>query len=413
MLTDNSPSRAPRTRPTPSRPGWRALTAACALAFSQVACSGSDDAPQLAPFDRAALEATVTRLKTELGVPGMVVLLDTPNGQLEMSLGTTTHKGSTPVSPDQHIRVGSNTKTWVGTVILQMVQEGKIALTDPVSRYRPDVPNGQNIRIEHLLNMRSGLFNYTEPLSFAKVIDADPLRVWDPEELVKLAYAQAPYFTPGNGYHYSNTNTVLLGLIAQSLDKKPLPDILRDRIFIPAGLTNTLFPATTSNAIPAPYANGYMFGNNELTAPNPPRLPQAMLDAIAAGTLDPVDHTFDNPSWGWAAGAGISTARDLFKWVRALGNGTLLTPEMQRIRLGSVRPTDPTRPTSADYGLGIARFLRAMYGHTGELPGYNSFMGHDPSNKVTLVIWVNMAPTPEGLDPATTTARTLLGQIYR
>ena len=119
-----------------------------------------------------------------------------------------------------------------------------------------------------------------------------------------------------------------------------------------------------------------------------------------------------NPSWGWAAGAGISTARDLVVWVEALVGGELLSEAMQQQRLASVKPIDPDNPNTAYYGLGIARFGR-LYGHTGELPGYNSFMGHDPDNKVSLVVWTNLAPSVDGRDPATVIAAALIKQLYR
>ncbi|WP_373191186.1 serine hydrolase domain-containing protein, partial [Mycobacterium marinum] len=84
----------------------------------------------------------------------------------------------------------------------------------PVSKYRPDVPNGDNITIEQLLNMRSGLYNYSETPEVNEALDNDPQRVWTPDELLTIAYQNPPYFLPGAGYHYSNTNYVLLGLIA-------------------------------------------------------------------------------------------------------------------------------------------------------------------------------------------------------
>ena len=84
---------------------------------------------------------------------------------------------------------------------------------------------------------------------------------------------------------------------------------------------------------------------------------------------------------------------------------------MQRRRLASVQPVDPTDPQSASYGWGIAKFGN-LYGHTGEMPGFNSFMGHDPVNNVTLVVWTNLAPAVDGRDPATVIARTLIGMVY-
>jgi D-alanyl-D-alanine carboxypeptidase len=364
----------------------------------------------LRPLDKTALRKIVESTAKELMVPGAVVILRTPIGDFGTTFGTTTFGGTVPVSADQHIRVGSNTKTWVGTVILQQVQEGLLKLDDPVSKFRSDVPNGNNITITHLLNMRSGLFNYSETPELNQILDREPLKVWTPNQLLALAFKHPPYFAPGAGFHYSNTNTVLLGLIAEKLEGgKPLARILQDRLFIPLRLKNTVFPDITSNAIPEPHPRGYMYGDNMLTMGSPPALPAAMQAAARARTLKPNDYTDANPSWGWAAGAGISSANDLVTWVRALVSGQLLNTEMQKKRLASVQST---KPDTAQYGLGIAKFGGKLYGHTGELPGFNSFMGHDPDNGVTLVVWTNLAPSVDGRDPASEIAKSLIGQIY-
>lgn len=359
------------------------------------------------------MQGTVERLAKDMLVPGAVVILRTPPGNFTSTYGVTTYRGSAPTSVDQHLRVGSNTKTWTGTVILQLVQEGRLRLDDPVSKYRPDVPNGAHITIEQLLAMRSGLFNYTTTLELNQTLDTQPMKAWTQTELLALAYKQSPVFTPPKSeFNYSNTNTVLLGLIAQQLEGgKPLAAIMRDRLFAPLGMKNTLFPDIASNAIPAPLSHGYMYGNNVLTMGTPPALPDNMQAAARAGTLAPADQTFANPSWGWAAGAGISTANDLATWVEALVGGKLLNTSLQARRLASVVPIDPSNSNSAAYGWAIAKFGN-LYGHTGELPGYNSFMGHDPVNRVTLVVWTNVAPSVDGRDPATTIARELIGLLY-
>src|SRR5688572_3193029 len=367
----------------------------------------------LRPIDAAAMQATVERLAKEMLIPGAVVILRTPTGNFTSTYGVTTYRGSVPTSFEQHVRVGSNTKTWTGTVILQLVQEGRLRLDDPVSKYRPDVPNGARITIEQLLAMRSGLFNYTTTRELNQTLDAQPTKAWTQAELLSLAYKHPPTFTPpGSEFNYSNTNTVLLGLIAQQLEGgKPLAAIMRDRLFAPLGMKNTLFPEIASNAIPAPLSRGYMYGNNVLTMGTPPALPDNMQSAARAGTFAPGDQTDANPSWGWAAGAGISTANDLATWVEALVAGKLLNASLQARRLASVVPIDPSDSNSASYGWAIAKF-GPFYGHTGELPGYNSFMGHDPENRVTLVVWTNLAPTVDGRDPATTIARELIGLVY-
>ncbi len=378
---------------------------------SSTPSSATTTSAALLPFDAATLRAEFERTAKELLVPGAVVLLQTPEGSLTASYGTGTRGADRPVSAQDHIRVGSVTKTWTTTVILQLVQEGKLSLADPVSKYRPDVPNGEAITLEQMLTMRSGLFNYTETLELNTAMDQDPQRVWQPEELLALAFAHPPYFEPGQGFHYSNTNTVLLGLIAEKSEGKPLGTLFKERIFEPLGLKGTVFPEVSSNAIPEPHPQGYFYGDNVLTMTNP-ALPEDMQKEATAGTLAPSDVTDVNPSWAWAAGSGISTAEDLKVLGEALVTGKLLKPELQQKRLESVTPTNPDNPAGASYGFGIAKFGN-LYGHTGELPGFNTFMGQDPVNSVSLVVWTNLAPAADGRDPATTIARTLIGKLYR
>lgn len=380
-----------------------------ATSSAPTTASAASSTVALQKIDLATLDGIVKSVAENLQIPGAVAILKTPDGDLTVKYGTGARGQNNPVDPAEHVRIGSNTKTMTGTVILQLVQEGKIKLDDPVSKFRSDVPNGDNITIEQLLDMRSGLFNYTETAELNQTLDDDPQKQWKPEELLALGFANPPYFPPGQGYHYSNTNIVLLGLIAESLDGKLLPQIFQSRLFGPLGLTGTSFPDTADDTIPAPYSHGYVFGTNMDTLTDP-ALPEPMQAAAEDGSLQPNDVTNVNPSWAWAAGAGISTANDLVTWVQALVGGKVLGADLQAQRLASVQPTSPDSG-SAEYGWGIAK-MGPMFGHTGELPGYNSFMGHDPVNKVTLVVWANLAPAANGQDPATTMAKEIIGKVY-
>ena len=382
------------------------LTAACSTASP-----GPTAASDTVGVDSSELTAEFDEAAAALDIPGAFMLLRTPDGEITGSYGTSTSGETIRPSADQHLRVGSNTKTWTGTVILQLAQEDALDLDDPISTYRPDVPNGENITIGQLLSMRSGLYNYTLDRGVSEAMDADPHRAWDPEDLLAVSWKHPPSFAPGAGWEYSNTNTVLLGLVAEQLEGKPLERIFADRLFEPLGLSNSLLPARSSSEIPEPLAHGYMFGTNVLTMGSPPALPEKMQEEARSGAIDPVDQTFNNPSWAWSAGGGISTANDLADWVEALAEGQLLDDQFQTLRMESLQSTGGDHPGAALYGLGIAKFGQ-LYGHTGELPGYNSFMGHDPDRDITLVVWANLAPTPEGEDPATTIARTLAESIY-
>lgn len=366
----------------------------------------------LVPLDPAAMDKVVDEMATEFREIGMMVLVRTPEGDYTKSWGTLGIGSTEAPTADTKVRIGSNTKTWTGTAIMQMVQEGKISVDDPVSKYRPDVPNGQNITIGQLLDMRSGLYNYTATLELNTALDTEPQKVWTPEQLLALAFANPPLAQPGTEYNYSNTNTVLLGLIAEELDGKPLAQIFQDRFFSKLGMTGTSFPANTDTSIPATYVNGYSYsGNVETLGEGKESLSPERLAAIEAGTVTPRTTTNDNPSWTWAAGQGISTANDLATWVKAIGKGDLLDEKTQKLRMDSVQPSDPEDPSGSSYGYGIAQ-MGPMYGHIGEMPGYNSFMGYDPVNDVTIVVWGNLAPTAEGVPPAAMVAKSLVPLIY-
>ncbi len=349
-------------------------------------------------------------LVKDLRAPGAVVLVRSPKiGHCFLSFGARTLGGHHPIGPNDQLRIGSNTKTMTGTVILQLVQEGKLSLNDPVSKYHLGVPNGDNITIAQLLSMRSGLRDFTGLPAFGQTLDAAPQRVWSPDEVLALSYAQPPAFAPGQGYLYSNANTVLLGLIAQQLTGQPLARVFEERIYRPLGLDHTLLPDAGSHTIPKAHAHGYMYGGIADFI-NGPLSAEQQAEA-AAGTLKPIDRTDMNPSWAWAAGGAISTTNDLARYVKALGGHGLLNRQMQAERIASPQPIDPSTPDGPRYGLGIVKYGQ-MYGHTGELPGYDSFIGYDPKRDITLVAWANLLNSPDGRSTGGALATAVTDELY-
>src|SRR3954453_18688043 len=164
----------------------------------------------LKPIDKAALQTIVDTTAKELLIPGVVVVLRTPQGEFTVSYGTTLLGATSPPGADTHFRIASNTKTMTAAVIVLLAQEGKLSLDAPVSKYVSGVPNGDHITIAELLNMRSGLYNYTNDPIISKTIDTDPAKVWTPAELLGIAFAHPPNFPPGKQYEYNNTNYALL-----------------------------------------------------------------------------------------------------------------------------------------------------------------------------------------------------------
>ena len=369
----------------------------------------------LKPIDRAALQSMVDKAAQELLVPGAVVLLRTPQGDVTVSHGTTQLGTKTPPSADTQFRIASNTKTMTAAVVVQLAQEGKLGLDDPVAKYVPNVPNGENITVAQLLEMRSGLHDYTDAPELLASADREQARVWTPNELLALAFAHPPDFAPGTAYAYCNTNYVLLGLIVETVDGRPLAQSLHDRLFGPLGMQHTALPASTVTTIPEPYSHGYLYGSSSFALADGVQYPPEIQAAARAGTLLPTDFTGLNHSFAAAAGGVISTADDLATWIRALVTGRVFDAAYQRRWLDSLRPVDPSKPDGQQYGYGISQLRwgpNTIYFHGGETPGFNSFMGYDPTNQVTLVIWTNLTVSLDEQLTANALMLKVLDQIY-
>src|SRR5260370_37951408 len=220
--------------------------------------------------------------------------------------------------------------------------------------------------------MTSGLFNYAEDKQgFVQPLLADPYKVWQPQEVLAIAFKHPPYFAPGKDFHYSNTNTVLLGLIIEQLTHLSAAQAFQRYIFGPLGLHQTSLPPRSSSAIPNPHAQGYMYGT-DFTGIGP--------------TLNVTDW---NPSWGWTAGSAISTLHDLQIWAKALATGRLLSAATQKQRLNGATCAPIWLGKPQCYGLGVIDY-GGFIGHNGSLSGYQNWMGYQPQQGGTIIVLVNL-----------------------
>lgn len=378
----------------------------------QILCA--DTAVVLKPINPGSLQAAVAAAAKNMAIPGVFVLLRTPQGEFEVSYGTSKRNTSMPPARKTHFRIASVTKTMTAAVIVQQAQEGKLSFSDSIAKFLPEVPNGEHITIADLLRMRSGLYNYTESPILSASLDNHPNKAWTTREILAIAFSQPPYFKPDSAYYYSNTNYALLGLVAEKLDKKPLARIFKERLFEPFGMKNTLLPERTSNTLPAPFAHGYQYGSASYALVDK-SYPQELQVAAKNGTLQPIDYTLLNPSYALAAGGVISTAHDLDIWVNALVGGKVFNADYQRSWLDSLLAEDKNKPDGQQYGYGIVKLSfgpNRIYYHGGECPGYNTFMGYDPANKVTLIVWANQDISLDGQLTANAIMVTMLEQIY-
>ena len=330
---------------------------------------------------------------TELEVPGAIIGISIPGYETFIrTYGVADLLTGQPISENDHMRIGSITKTFTGTVLLQLVDEGLISLDDKLSKYFPDFPNSENITIEQLGNMRSGIFNYSEDENFQKELFNDLTKSFTPQEVVAIAEKHDPYFPPGTGMHYSNTNTILLGLIIEKLTGVTLENAVKSRILDPLGMNESVFAVNTD--FPEPHAHGYLYPDSSSIVPD--------------------DVTNQNPSWGWSAGAMISTIKDIMVYSKALATGKLVTKSSQEQRLKwdteFIPPNGAWKDMPLKYGFAIADFNGAI-GHNGGIPGFNSFMGYMPEKEAVIVVLVNMQDNKAGIGPADFIARIITEKL--
>lgn len=394
-----------------SSSGSDPTTASAAQSSAAQSSAATESTSNVEPAYVAEVSAAVQKVMQDNVIPGSVVLIASPDqGNWTGAFGSGTLGEEAPMSALDHFRIGSNTKTMTSTVILQLVQEGKLALDDPIGKYIPGVPNCDQITIAQLSEMRSGLYSYSFDPGFNQTLDEQPQKAWTPQELIDIAFQHPVKFAPGAQYDYSNTNIILLGMVIEQLTGTTASEAFEERLFKPLGLNNTLLPLPDDASIPSPHPQGYSLGTNTSTIDSY-ALPIADQPAALNGTLLPNNETDANPSWGWTAGAAISTVDDMKTYVDALVDGGLLDAATQKIRMESLQSTDPTDPNAAQYGLGIAK-IGPLIGHDGQIPGFMTFMGHDPSTSLTIVIGTNLATVPTGEGSALQILKRLLPIFY-
>ncbi|MBS1699688.1 MAG: beta-lactamase family protein [Actinobacteria bacterium] len=376
-----TPTTAAGSTPTSTVPA----VSTCVADPAAVVARTTDLPTSAVPEDVAATIDTASQSAfAQTSAKGAVVAVQSPKGLFLKAYGVADPAAGTPMTTDIYQRVGSITKTFTGTLTLQLAAEGKLSLDDPISKYVDGVPRGDEVTIRMLADMTSSVTSYTKDDGWQKIFFSEPNRVWNPEELLKAGLSLPPQdFAPGQGFDYSNTNTILLGFVIQKVTGQSYQDVLTEKILTPLGLSRTSFPAGSA-AFPEPHAQGFTLQGGHGTPENP------------------ANATDWNPSWGWTAGELISTAQDLLHYGRAEATGAGLLPEKQQLeRLTSFREFNG--PGKGGYGLGWG-CQNGWVGHTGELPGYNTSMFYSTKDDTTIITMVN-SDIPSGDCPSD--ARTL------
>ncbi|MGW7524303.1 serine hydrolase domain-containing protein [Streptomyces sp. NPDC054783] len=343
--------------------GRGAVLGAVALSLLAVparAATAAPDAPTAAAVSRAAPPAPDTaglaaalRSAVDRGAPGALARVDDHGRTYETTRGVADRSTGRAVSADDRFRVGSVTKTFSAVVLLQLADEGRLALDAPVNRYLPGLLPDDRITVRQVLGHRSGLYDYTDDMFADSVSGFEAVRnkVFTYRQLVALSLKKPRTNAPGAAYSYSNTNFVVAGMLIEKLTGHSVRTEYEDRVFKPLNLRDTFY-VHPETGIPGRYARGYL-------------TPDKAGDPL-------VDSTEQTVSWAQSAGAIISSARDLDTFYGALLGGRLLSSA----RLAEMERFTRVDSTTA-YGLGLRRRDLScgvpVYGHTGVVQGYYTY----------------------------------------
>jgi D-alanyl-D-alanine carboxypeptidase len=307
-------------------------------------------------------------------VPGAVLVVRHGEHTLRLARGYADLKHKTPMRTSHRFRVGNVTTSFVATVVLQLVAEGKLALDDTVeSRLPGAIPTGATITLRQLLNMRSGLFDYLNDgdTTVTSRLLTDPSHRWAPLDLIAITNRHPPRFAPDTAWSYCDTCYVLLGLIIERTTGHLLADELRERIFVPAGLRATSFD--TEPQIAGRHAHGYERLGKK----------QRVTDVTAV-----------NPTFTWASGAIVSTASDVARFFSRLYGGRLLRPDL----LAAMQTTGPMAAELKGWGYGFGLIKKPIgcgtgFGNDAAAPGFSAYAYSSKDAKRQSVLLINAGDT--------------------
>lgn len=350
------------------------------LFLLEITACGESGLGERAPVEPAALQAYLDEWRTSSGLIGAVLGIARPGGMpVLVGSGFSDPATNTPMDPTSPFFVASVTKGFVAAVVVQLAAEQELSLDDPLSRW-VDWPTGDRITIRRLLNHTSGLpslFNDDERDFWQPILLSNLERVWTPQESLAYIRDRPLLFEPGAGYHYSNANFVLAGLVVEAATGQSLADQIRTRLTEPLGLTDTYLD------------NGL--------GPTDPRIGHLFFDLTGTGAFLDV-RSFPRTgvvSLYWAAGGMVSTPPDLLTWAGELYGRTRVLPRAWREQvtdlgtLGYGFATYGLCPCSSPSAGNVEYSGR---GHDGYFPGFRTFIGYWPDADVAAVLYVNQAP---------------------
>jgi D-alanyl-D-alanine carboxypeptidase len=340
---------------------------------------------QRAAAIRIQLQATLERDRRRLGIPGVSVTILFGDGSSWTGIsGLADVTARVPVTADTAFALGSVSKTYTAALIVALAGDGKIDLGAPAVTYLPTAKIDRHITVRMLLDHTSGLDDFFLHPPIDKALLAHPQATWTPAR--SLHYVGKRYFAPGTGWHYSNTNYLYLGLIAERVTGMPLAAALRQRFFTPLGLGATWYQAVD---VPrSSLAHGYRFNGA-----NPTAKPIDLADGSGVAPFRSV------VTAAGGAGSIAATSADVANWARLLYDGTAIGAAQTAAMVDDISTSAGYRPR-VPYGLGVQVFKidgRLTFGHSGRLLGFRAAVRHIPDSGTTIAVLTNQSRADPGV----------------
>ena len=322
-----------------------------------------------------AIQKTIDQFINDDKIPGLqlsVILAD--SSALQMQSGTLTFDRKYRIKNTDILRIGSITKIFTAFLVLKAAEDGKLLLSNPLSKWYPEIANSENITISELLNHTSGIREILESFS-VKMKSLSPHKNWDPAELIKVISKQKPYFDPRTDFHYSNSNYIILGCILEKIYNRSIRELLADMVFSPLNLNSTHFLPITD--IPKNLISGF---DRDL-------LPWPGL----------YENKSDNTAWAslaYASGAMASNARELNIFINSLFNDDILTANSLKSMINFVPIEKANHKYLTGYGLGVTQFnINGIeyWGHEGMFIGFESILLYAPEKQYSIALIGNVS----------------------
>ena len=349
----------------------------CLLVVVVVAALAAGSQGRAGKGTSRALDRALDEVMDQPGSPPGLLVLMQRGGDVEVRRrGVSDIEREAPMRARQHYRIASVAKAFSGAVALGLASDRKLRLTDTIGDWIPKLlPKAQDVTVAQALQHTAGLADYIRQDAFIDKLIEDPARYLSPRELLEFVEDKKLEFKPGTRYEYSDTDNVVVGLIAEKASGMSYEALLRKYVYRPAGLRSTSLPRTVR--MPRPFIHGYDLPDDE-----PPFDTSEVI----------------NPAGAWASGGIVSTTRDMNDFIRAYVGGELFSRRVGRAQddfvVGSSQPPGPGRNRAT---LGLFRYRTrcgTLYGHTGSFPGYRAMAASTANGRRSIVFTVNSQIVP-------------------